>query len=340
MLARTSAKRSGEGDLFARIGAFLRAQGLGPDPVNYSFAYQLLGRSDAEALKALERLHAEGIRLTRREIETMGGAVAAGAPAASSETALPARDEATDRLVAQTKAHVETAAQIMRTMHDETRGFGRDLAESAAAFNSRGEAASPLEIVRLTRAMIERATVTEKKLEQAAVETDALRAELAQAQETARRDPLTGLTNRRAFEEAFALPAGPRCLALCDIDRFKQINDGFGHAVGDRVLSAVARVLAEGCEGHLVSRLGGEEFGVLIDGGDVAMAVAMLDAARVAVGARRFRNRDTDAPIGMVSFSAGVVRVGANETADAALARADALLYRAKDEGRNRVIAG
>ena len=228
----------------------------------------------------------------------------------------------------------------MRAWHDETRGFGRDLSRSAAAFGT--AAAAPAEVVRLTRAMIARAADAEARLADAATEADALRAELAEAQACARADPLTGLPNRRAFDEAFDRldDTAGACLAVVDIDRFKRINDGFGHAVGDRVLGAVATQLAQTCRGHLVTRQGGEEFAVLLAGTDRADAARLLDAAREAVGARRFRSRETDAAIGRVTFSAGVVSVAPGESAAAALARADRLLYRAKEEGRDRVVAG
>lgn len=329
------------GDLFTRIGDFLRAQGLGPEPINYAFAHHLLSRQDQAAREAVERLK-DGIRLSRKEIEAMGGNVVAG-PGVATETlvAVSPKEEAADRLVEQTRVQVEAVATMMRDMHDETRGFGRDLAQSAAAFEGGDRPASPDEVVRLTQAMIARVTTAETRLEQVAAETDALRAELAEARVTARRDPLTGLPNRRAFDEAFAQATSEgRCLGLIDIDRFKRINDTFGHAVGDRVLSAVARILADECRGHLVTRQGGEEFAVLLAGADIAVATRMLDAAREAVGARRFRARDTDAAIGRVTFSAGIVAVRQGEDAETALARADDLLYRAKDGGRDQVIAG
>lgn len=343
MFARGLARRQeAGGDLFAQIGGFLRAQGLAPEPTNYAFAHRLLSGPDEQARRAVARLTIDGIRLTAPEIAAMGGNVVAGPGLVGEPGAMAGGEDASaDRLVAQTHAQVEAAASMMRAMHDQTVEFGRDLAESAAAFAGGDAPASPDEVVRLTRAMIARVADAEARLDQAAAETEALRAELAEAQTIARRDALTGLPNRRAFDEAFAAGAGPagRCLALCDIDHFKRINDVFGHAVGDRVLSAVARILADECDGHLVTRQGGEEFAVLIADGDLPRALAMLDTARGAVAGRHFRARDTDQAIGRVTFSAGLVAIGAAETADAALARADLLLYRAKAEGRDRVLA-
>ena len=104
---------------------------------------------------------------------------------------------------------------------------------------------------------------------QSAMEAQSLRVRLADAVEEALSDCLTGLPNRRAFEQRCqALPgsATELSVALCDVDYFKSINDAHGHAVGDRILVAVAEILADICEGHMVARIGGEEFAVLFEG--------------------------------------------------------------------------
>ena len=331
--------------LFAQIGGFLAAQGLSPDPANYAFAHHLLTRDDPDAATIVARIVGDGVRLTGHEIEHLGGQVVAGPPVAGfpAHPAQRACDEAGDaeRLVAQTRVQVDAVATMVRAMHDETRDFGRDLAESAAAFTADDAPVDAGEIVRLTSSMIGRAASAEERLASATREADALRIELAAAQATARCDPLTGLPNRRAFDEAFVAldPAQDNCLALCDVDRFKRINDEFGHAVGDRVLSALARLMSDQCPGQLVTRQGGEEFAVLMSGIALGDATRILDAARAAAAGRRLRVRDSDAPIGQITFSAGLVAIGPGENAEAALTRADRLLYRAKADGRDRIAA-
>jgi diguanylate cyclase len=173
-------------------------------------------------------------------------------------------------------------------------------------------------------------------------ETDVLRAKLIEARDSARRDTLTGLPNRRAFDEAFGArdaDKGPYCLAVCDVDRFKRVNDAFGHGVGDRVLTAIGQMIAAGCEGHLVVRHGGEEFAVLLCGVSLSDAARLLDSVRAIVAAKRFRNRETDSPLGQITFSAGVTAIHADEAAESAFARADRLLYTAKGDGRDRICA-
>ena len=196
------------------------------------------------------------------------------------------------------------------------------------------------DMVELTTAMIHRVHASERRLHAATQEADDLRAQLEEAQGSARRDPLTGLPNRRALAEAFAtmVPGGPGCLAICDVDRFKTINDRFGHAVGDRVLTAIGQALQAVCGDHLTVRYGGEEFAILFTGADLANAGAVLESARIAVAGRRFRDRDSGAPLGEITLSAGVGTVRPGDTLDGAFRRADRALYRAKAEGRNRIV--
>lgn len=329
--------------LFDRIGQFLEAQGLSADPAHYDFAFAVLSAPDEPLATAVARLTEDGVRLTRRDIERLGGRVVEDSAPVRSRHPTPALDTQVDTaiaLVAETQQQVDGFAQIMRTMQDETRGFGRDLEQSAAAITQLAEID---EVTRITSTMIGRIRDSEIRLAEATAEADALRAKLVEAQDSARRDMLTGLPNRRAFEEAFAardLAAGPHCLAMCDIDRFKHVNDVHGHGVGDRVLTAIGQAMSAECAPHLVVRHGGEEFAVLLAGLNLSEAAALLDSVRAIVAAKRFRNRETDASLGVITFSAGITAIHADEVAEAAFSRADRLLYTAKAAGRDRVCAG
>ena len=244
-------------------------------------------------------------------------------------------------LVARTQMQVEDFADTVATMRAETQVFGRDLLAGADAIRAASGRAVE-DITRLATTMLDRVQAAEERLAAATVEAEALRVELEAARDDARRDPLTGLANRRAFEDAFAAASAANasiCIALCDIDRFKSVNDRFGHAVGDRVLKVIAEALREACGDHLVARYGGEEFAILFTGVTVETAVATLDAARGAVAAKRYRLRETDAPLGAVTFSGGVSAYEAGEAMGSVMGRADRLLYAAKHAGRNAIKA-
>lgn len=170
-------------------------------------------------------------------------------------------------------------------------------------------------------------------------EVDALRLELkamgrrlAEAERLADRDVLTPLFNRRAFvrevQRAIALTRRhktPACVVYFDMDGFKQINDRFGHAAGDACLIALAgRLTAEVREADVVGRIGGDEFAVLLLHADCAQAQAKAAALAKAVA---------DEPVfcdGVridVSLTYGVRQIGAADSAEQAMAEADAAMY-------------
>lgn len=326
--------------LYERIGAFLRDQRLDPNPANYAFAYHLLADPDGPLARAVANLTDGGVRLTQRDIESLG---VENRPAAGSASVAAAK---ADGLVARTQMQVEGFTDMLLAIRAETAGFGRDLAASADAIRRTRDAdgsGHPIDQVgRLTAAMLDRVHSAESKLESATREASELREELERARDNARRDPLTDLPNRRAIEEAFAArdAAGPFCLAVCDVDHFKSVNDRFGHAVGDRVLKAIAEVLVQTCSGHFVGRYGGEEFAILFAGLDVAATRATLDNVRASVAAKRYRLRESDAPLGEITFSAGLTQVRSDESFQTVFHRADMLLYAAKSAGRNCVHSG
>jgi diguanylate cyclase (GGDEF)-like protein len=157
-------------------------------------------------------------------------------------------------------------------------------------------------------------------------------------------DPLTGLPNRRYFDEFAALLSGGRragdgvAVLMVDIDRFKGLNDTYGHPVGDQVLRAVADAITRAVRDQDVpARIGGEEFAVLLrnPGPDVAIEVG----ERVRHAVRDLDLRTMGVP--GVSVSVGVANAaGGDEPIQAVLDRADQALLRAKRAGRDRVIAG
>jgi diguanylate cyclase len=204
------------------------------------------------------------------------------------------------------------------------------------------------QVLDLSRAMLARLEEVEAAMAKSHAETEQLRDSLAKARIEADVDHLTRLPNRRAFERRLVSAAleaqrrgEPLSLAFCDVDHFKQINDRHGHAAGDRVLCALAATLAEGAgEACFVARHGGEEFVLLFHGLAKEAARGRLDAVRRAQGARVLMNRDTGEPFGKITFSAGIAEVTENADIRSALARADAALYRAKQQGRNRVELG
>ncbi|WP_410564726.1 GGDEF domain-containing protein [Amycolatopsis sp. cmx-4-61] len=166
-----------------------------------------------------------------------------------------------------------------------------------------------------------------------------LRSALDIARDGSLRDPLTSSYNRRYFDERLYGPftdRPPFGLALIDLDRFKSVNDTYGHLVGDRVLRRVADLLQENLPPDaFCARYGGEEFVLWLPGVDAGRAVHVVEEARLRVE----RHPWSDLQPGLrVTISAGLAHEpGAPASPERQLRQADALLYAAKRAGRNKV---
>lgn len=174
----------------------------------------------------------------------------------------------------------------------------------------------------------------------------ALRRQKEYAELLARTDALTGLANRRAFDEAAEQEVQralryntPLALVMTDLDHFKAINDRHGHHVGDQVLQHFARTLSASVRNiDLVGRWGGEEFAILMPGTDLEEAMQAAERMRLAVQ-DAVPPLDDNFCIYTASFGVAAFRAD-TPTMVSLLGRADAALYRAKDGGRNRVERG
>lgn len=159
--------------------------------------------------------------------------------------------------------------------------------------------------------------------------------------ERARSDPLTGLPNRRAFQEQFQQSLSgwkrhgrPFSVIFADLDGFKALNDRFGHAAGDAALTHVANILRSSLrEVDLLARYGGEEFVVLLPDTPIREACLVAERMRLAVASRPV---STDKSRLTVTLSCGVACIQMGEDAKSLLRRADESLYAAKRNGKNR----
>ncbi|MDH5538369.1 MAG: GGDEF domain-containing protein [Rhizobacter sp.] len=170
--------------------------------------------------------------------------------------------------------------------------------------------------------------------------------------EYSERDTLTGLLNRKTFDDSFlkvtaepvsdaksaaedrraGAPGSTHWLGLIDIDHFKRVNDNFGHLIGDEVLLLLARLMRSGFRFYdRLYRFGGEEFVVLMRCDDGNAAAAAFERFRVMIESHVFPQ------VGRITVSVGFTEVGARDTPSAAFERADKAVYYAKDNGRNRV---
>ncbi|TCK18053.1 diguanylate cyclase [Thiogranum longum] len=176
-------------------------------------------------------------------------------------------------------------------------------------------------------------------------EIDLLRAELDRVRQEAVKDPLTGLANRRAFDERLAESLDDSlqqlskiCLLMVDIDHFKKINDEHGHQIGDKILQYVSSVLKKNFKGKdLVARFGGDEFAVIVENAPIAGVQRVAETIREQVSDSTLKRTDTGEPLGKVTVSIGYDCLKPDDRPGDVLKRADKALYTAKQNGRNRV---
>ena len=203
-------------------------------------------------------------------------------------------------------------------------------------------------IIRETTQFIDVTQSFEESLRDTTVEIESLKSELDKARQQAFNDALTGLMNRRGFDQALnetineSIEYGkPFCLLLIDIDNFKQVNDTHGHLVGDKVLRGLSKLLVNQMRGNdLLSRYGGEEFAVILPNTPINGAFTVAENLRKAAQKLRLTHVKTGLRITDITISSGVTAYRKGESVEALITRCDKALYRAKHQGRNKTIIG
>ncbi|HTH27939.1 MAG TPA: GGDEF domain-containing protein [Sphingobium sp.] len=322
--------------LYDDIGSFLFAHDLDLTPLNFGLAYDYITGNDLQIEKAVRAILQDRGKLTNGLAETI---IAQHRVEEISPDGLAA-------MLAKVEENVEELTAIADHSRTSASDYGAALQREArelAGEDAGGDVIGKL--VSMTRTMIEHTREVEGKLRDGQTRTRLLQKNLENARKAAEQDHLTGLPNRRAFENTLreeakvaADHAEPLSVAFCDIDHFKNINDTHGHDAGDRVLKFVAGLLAKisGDKCH-VARHGGEEFVMLFRGKTVAEACKIVDDARQDMSERNLVDRKTGERMDQVTFSGGVADVFAYEEPREALKAADRALYLAKEHGRNRV---
>lgn len=182
-----------------------------------------------------------------------------------------------------------------------------------------------------------------ERLENSVIEVRLLRERLEKAESEATLDPLTGLLNRRGLSRAaLACSASGQssdsAMLLIDIDHFKDINDKYGHLLGDKVIAMVAQVAKACIKGRdFAARIGGDEFAILLPDTGVTGARALAEQIRKAVAALSIRRSDQAATMGKVTLSIGIAATTTLVTLEDLIKIADRALYDAKSGGRNQV---
>lgn len=242
-------------------------------------------------------------------------------------------------------------AKVLQGHMTDSDSFSKRL-DGANQRLSQQEAAGPIKeivmaLIEDNREMRDRLYTVRNQLEESRLQVVHLQTNLERAEEASLRDAVTAIGNRRFFDACFpdevdkARRLGDNiCLAIADIDKFKHVNDRFGHLVGDRLLRLFANILVQNVRGQdKVARFGGEEFALIFPGARLTDAVSAAERIRGVLEAKQWTIEPSGERISKVTASFGVARLRPDESASDLLKRADQRLYEAKVQGRNCVVA-
>ncbi|MDB5619044.1 MAG: hypothetical protein JWQ24_3282 [Tardiphaga sp.] len=201
-------------------------------------------------------------------------------------------------------------------------------------------------LVKSTRETRDTNKALEERLNSSKSEVSNLQRSLEAIRAESLTDPLTGLGNRKYFDRALASAIDvshrqnePLSFLMLDIDHFKSFNDNYGHLTGDQVLRLVGQSLKQTIKGaDITARYGGEEFAVVLPNTPLRQALTVADHIRRAVMSKELKKKSTGEILGRVTVSIGVSLLQPGDEMESLIGRADACLYAAKRNGRNRVI--
>jgi diguanylate cyclase len=331
----------------------LPAGDAGKSPAQALIAELATAKNDAAlasiVTRAADLIHQRTERLARERLQT--AAILAEVTKRLEEMAgyLADSNHANRNQFEDTQSHTDTVMSQVRALTDEV-GSATDLSVLQSLVNARLQRVA--EHVSSFRAREEfrqlevngRAERMRSRIAELERETTELHSELDSEKHSARIDPLTGIANRKSFEERFTQEIAKTpsvepatVMLLWDLDNFKIINDNYGHRAGDRVLQSVAACFTAAVRGNdFVARIGGEEFVMLLSDAKAAQAMLIANQIRSAVEALRFHFRGT--PV-RVTVSCGLTELLEQDGAGSAFDRADSALYRAKHSGKNLCVA-
>ncbi|MCB1478413.1 MAG: diguanylate cyclase [Rhodobiaceae bacterium] len=243
-------------------------------------------------------------------------------------------------------------AELLKRIEDSsgTVGeYGRELTEASNTLSKTSTVEQAKIVVKrvlsATQSMEERNNDLERQLRESRQQITDLQDNLEAVRTETITDVLTGLANRRHFDQSLErLMSSERqenselCLIMCDIDHFKRFNDTYGHQTGDQVLKLVGATLKQSVKGRdIAARYGGEEFGIILPQTNYDSACVVAEQIRTAIMKKELVKRSTGETLGRITMSFGIAVMNDTDTPDCIIARADAALYKSKRDGRNRV---
>ncbi|MCP9626644.1 GGDEF domain-containing protein [Rhodopseudomonas palustris] len=309
-------------------------------PRNYEIWYVYATGYNAELNKAINEALANRGRLSDSDLEQLHDCYLS-----------PSRtNDRIDRIGARVVSEIDDMMSLLADTLGTTATFGANLkgaSQNLSLATDHEQIKTIVErLVSATREMQEANSALEERLSTSRLEITNLQASLEAIRAESLTDPLTGLGNRKHFDRVVSeavrsagVSRRPLSLLMIDIDHFKSFNDNYGHLTGDQVLRLVGMTLKQTIKSNdIPARYGGEEFAVVLPETPLRQALMIADDIRRMVMSKELKKKSTGEILGRVTLSAGVSTLKPDDDADALIERADACLYSAKRNGRNRVI--
>ncbi len=307
-------------------------------PQNYAIWYRYVGGEDQELNDVIDVMLKRNDKFTEETMNML-----------HSQFSGELHGEDLEDLRNELQALVTTVYKSVAEISGESTGLSDTLVDSAGLISQAGSVDEIKEVISKvvsdTRQFGEKSAQLGARFEAAQEEMESMRELLSSLQSEVRRDELTGIPNRKAFDEMLTKQISlgsrqkrPFSLLMIDIDHFKNVNDTFGHLIGDEILKFMAgRIESRLRTEDMVARFGGEEFTAILPE-TVAADAFHLAYELCKYFAKTSLKRGTEPKnVGKVTISVGIAEFKGEETPKELLARADQALYKAKNSGRNQV---
>jgi diguanylate cyclase len=324
-------------DLASTVVRTMRQLGVLGLPRNYEIFYEALSGSNHELGLAVVAL---SNRPTQEDLDRIGRRFFAqnhGHGIVEQARDLIARE-------------LEEIASLLRNERSHIEKYGRILDETSNGLGNRSLISREIlqkivgAMAAATTSTIDHGRQVATTLSDKTAELESVKSKLEEYKRLADTDPLTHIWNRRAFDKEIArIYSSSRgilfsALILADIDRFKDINDRFGHPVGDKIIQIIAGIFQSSVRGGVfAARTGGEEFALIVEGASEDAAHEIAERIRVLIEQTPFTSGQSGMSYGTVTVSMGICMASEATSPEDLYSKADRALYRSKLNGRNRV---
>ncbi len=328
-------------DVAAQAFDRMKHEGIAPAPTNFEVWYVYFANVNQELKAELNALRAASGKITAQDCLMLHQKYL------SENRHQDLYQKAGDQI----HSALQDVSGLMNNVRDATTEYSGTL-ESVSQKISTVKSPEDIKVVmesvaKDTAKMLAQNKKLEDQLSKSSKAMDELKHDLERVRREAMTDGLTGLSNRKSFDDQIkslsqsCIDEGKTfTLLMVDIDHFKSFNDNFGHQVGDQVLRLVARTLTDGVKGKdFAARYGGEEFAILLPDTNLNGGVIVGDNLRKTLATKEIVNRASGEHLGKITMSVGAAQFYPGEDTESLIERADAALYTAKHNGRNQVAA-